>query len=273
MPTQKELLDGAKKDDLLAFAEEHEVDLQGAKTKEEIIERLASSPAVPKAVIEEEFGEYDDEEEVDEDEGTEPTDEAEDTEDAEDEEAEDGSSPTVTATRVTRSPEAVMDPALMDPEGVARDRVEGRTSDPATRQEGTTADEVQSDINVGPKQSDAGPEQYPFPPQGDVDVSLLDSSEQDGEYTAPLTVEDWVVLDGSHELVPDRLDGHIAYVIDAPSEAAPDVHDHPNAALTPVKDAAIHVRTRDEVDAQLFLPMDAFKTVGRGGRSAVLPHG
>lgn len=171
-----------------------------------------------------------------------------------------------------RGPEAVLDPALADPEGTARQRVEGRTSDAANRDAGVTADEVPPDLNAGPKQSDAGPELYPFPPGGDVDVATVNASSSEDEKLQPLAADDWVVLDGTHELVPDRLDGHIAYVVDAPTilcncDWAPRTHEHPHP------EAAITVRTRDEANATLYVPVEAFKFVGRGGRSAVMPTG
>jgi hypothetical protein len=276
MASQKEHLEGAKVDELRNFAAENEIDLEGATTKAEIVDKIAASRKAPAEEVKDTFP-LDEEEETDED-----------TEDEEEEETQPGG-PTATPAeeagesramrhsvspdRVTREPEALLDPSLTDPEGVARDRVEGRTSDPANRVEGVTAAEVPADLSEGPKQSDAGPEAYPFPPGGDVDVSLVDPGNSSEEYDPPLNVDDWVILDGAHELVPDRLDGHMAYVIEAPNQTAPDVHDHPNAALTPVPDAGIKVRTRDEVNATLILPFEAFKAVGKGGRSAVLPVG
>jgi hypothetical protein len=82
-------------------------------------------------------------------------------------------------------------------------------------------------------------------------------------------VDDWVVLDGDHELVPDSLDGHLAYIVDAPSVPVPGGTDFNHAARTPAPGAAITVRTRDQYNATLTLPEEAFKAVGRGGRSAV----
>jgi hypothetical protein len=167
---------------------------------------------------------------------------------------------------------APYDPALDDQTEAVKERLEGRTSDPATRAEGTTASEVEPDTSDAAKATDAGPEAYPFPPAGDVDILLVEAGSGEGEYPPALNVDDWVVLDGSHDSVPDRLDGHLAIVVDAPSEPIPDSGRDPDHAIrTPVEDAAITVRTRDEADATLVIPFDAIKAVGRGGRSAVLP--
>lgn len=277
MASQKEHLEGTTVDKLRDFAHENEIDLEGATTKDQIVEKIAGSRKASAEEVKEAFPLPEDEEEETPAEEEEEEDEDLEEEDDEDETDVAGASREmrhgVSPDRVTRAPEAVLDPNLTDPEGVARERVEGRTSDPANRVEGTNIADVPPDLNEGPKSSDAGPEAYPFPPGGDVDVALVDPDGGPDEYDPPLNVDDWVVLDGSHELVPDRLDGHMAYVISAPNQTAPDVHDHPNAALTPVPDAAITVRTRDEVNATLHLPMDAFKAVGKGGRSAILPVG
>lgn len=164
------------------------------------------------------------------------------------------------------------DPALTDPEGAARARVEGRTSDATLRTADARASDVAPDINETAKPSDGGPDAYPFPTGGDVEITTIPSGDGQNEFMAPLEVEDWVILDGSHELVPDRLDGRYAAVLDAPRiqcncDWAPTTHEHTHP------DAGITVRTRDEVNALLVLPMDAFKAVGRGGRSALLPIG
>ena len=120
---------------------------------------------------------------------------------------------------------------------------------------------------------EAAPDEEEAPATGgDVDVADLDDTEYEGEFSPPLTVEDWVVLDGSHEDVPDELDGHIAYVVNAPSKPAPDADpDSLNAARVPNDDRGITVRTRDDHNSTLTLPREAFKAVGRGGRNAVLP--
>lgn len=240
MATQQEVLEGHTVVDLKAFAADHDVDLEGATTKSAIIEALVET------TTEQEVADYFDEEVDVATEEDVPTEE--------------------------EAPAAVAgDPALTDPKSVAEATFEGSTSDPATREEGTTASDVPPDSPQGEKPSDAGAEAYPFPPGGDVEVLLLDDTEYEGEYESPLAVDDWVILDGAHELVPDRLDGHMAVVIKAPSQVAPDVVDGPNAARTPIPDEPITVRTRDEANVTLNLPADAFKAVGKGGRSGVLP--
>lgn len=157
-----------------------------------------------------------------------------------------------------------LDPALTDPDKAARERAEGRTSDAATRNAELHIDEVPADINEGVKPSDGGPEAYPFPQGGDVEVATIDPGNGEGEFLAPLEVEDQVVLDGSHELVPDRLDGRRAFVVDAPRY------------LVPVGSEAnvwIEVRTRDEVNATLHIPLSAVKEVHKGGTSVATVRG
>lgn len=152
------------------------------------------------------------------------------------------------------SPES-LDPALTDPETAARERVEGRTSDAATRNADVHVDEVPPDIGANEKPSDGGVERYPFPPQGDVDVATVEPGNGNGEYLAPLEVEDWVVL-GEHELVPERLQGRRARVTDAPRYLiGKDKED----------DVWISVQTRDEVNAKLTIPLSAVKEVQKGG--------
>lgn len=154
-----------------------------------------------------------------------------------------------------------LDPALTDPDKAARERVKGRTSDAANRKAGVTHAEVPPDLHAGVKPSDAGSEQYPFPPQGDVEVATVDPGSGKGEYMPALTDEDWVVLDGSSDLVPDRLDGRRAIVIDAPRYLIP---------VDKLDETWITVRTRDDVNATLHIPLSAVKEIQRGGKSPVV---
>ena len=151
------------------------------------------------------------------------------------------------------------DPALVDPSKAAIARVEGRTSDAASRAEGTHIDEVPADINAGNKPSDGGPEAYPFPQGGDVEIATIPEGSGEGEYWPALTVEDAVIL-GEHELVPERLLGRRAFVIDAPRYLVP---------VGQEADVWITVKTRDEVNATLTIPLSAV-TLERGGRSPVV---
>lgn len=164
------------------------------------------------------------------------------------------------------------DPALGDVREFAAPHVEGRTSDPATRTEDTPARDVAPDQPATGDKATDDPE-YDFPPAGDVDVALLDDEHHEGEYPPPVNVEDWVVLDGTHEDVPDRLDGHFAVVLNAPNQTAPDVNPSPNAAQSLDPEGVFIVRTRDEANTTLQLPFDAFKAVGKGGRNAVFASG
>jgi hypothetical protein len=162
------------------------------------------------------------------------------------------------------TPQGSLDPALTDPGSVAAAGKEGRTSDPANREAGVVADAVPPDLPAGPKQSDAGPELYPFPAQGDVEVSLLPVKQYDGERMEPIYEGDFVIL-GQHELVPERLQGAEAAVIVAPTiicncEWAPRTHEHPHP------EAGLTVRTRDDTNATLTVPLEALAQVLRGGR-------
>lgn len=167
------------------------------------------------------------------------------------------------------------DPALDDPEAFAAERFEGTTSDAATRAEGTVAAEVAPDAPAAEKPSDAGEEQYPFPPQGDVEVATVpEAAAKDDEFPPAFNVDDWVQLDGSHDAVPDVLDGHIAIILKAPSEPVGDAQEgDPYAARTPIQDENIIVRTRDKYNAVLSVPLDAIQAVGRGGRTELVPFG
>lgn len=149
---------------------------------------------------------------------------------------------------------AGLDPALMDPEKAAVGRVEGRTSDASMRAaDAPHIDEVPADITDGPKPSDGGPERYPFPQGGDVDIATVSTAVQDGEYFPNLEIEDSVIL-LEHELVPDRLVGRRALVVDAPRYLVP---------MDKKDEVWITVLTRDEANARLSLPLAAVE-VRRG---------
>jgi hypothetical protein len=132
---------------------------------------------------------------------------------------------------------------------VARERVEGRTSDAASRTEDQRAADVPADRFVSVKASDAGPDQYPFPPQGDVDIATVPVEEHDGEVIPPIPVGAWVRL-GSSDNVPERFWGHLAAVVESPTfltngDLAPRTYE------TQPDDVTIVVKTRDEADALL----------------------
>lgn len=141
-----------------------------------------------------------------------------------------------------------LDAALVNPEETAVARVEGRTSDAANRSaDGPHIDEVPADITDGPKPSDGGVERYPFPQGGDVDIATVSTDVQPGEYFPNLEIEDSVIL-LEHELVPDRLVGRRALVVDAPRYLVP---------MDKKDEVWITVKTRDEVNATLSLPLAA----------------
>lgn len=152
-----------------------------------------------------------------------------------------------------------LDPALVNPEKAAVARVEGRTSDAASRAEGTHIDDVPPDLNEGAKPSDGGPERYPFPQGGDVEVATIPEYTDGQEYWPALSVEDAIIL-VEHDLVPERLVGRRAFIVDAPRYLIP-VGEEDRVWIT--------VKTRDEVNATLTIPLSA-GTLERGGRSPVV---
>jgi len=133
----------------------------------------------------------------------------------------------------------------------AKERLDGTTSDPATRDADVTAAEVPADPTAAVHQSDAGEEGYPFPPQGDVDRSLLSDKKRKGESPGPIEIEDWVKLADTDD-VDDGLVGHIAAVLEK--------REDDDGTET------FRVRTRDEHNAELWVGRDSFEEVDRGGR-------
>ena len=146
------------------------------------------------------------------------------------------------------------DPMLDDPASVVTERLEGTTSNAASRVEGTTYDDVQPDPDNNPdKASDA--EDYSFPPGGDVDVLTVDAGSGEGEFFTPPTIEDWVVLDGDADEVPDALDGARAAVL---GYTLPDDMEEP----IPWEDrdsVILQVKTRDQYNALLSIPFSAVR--------------
>jgi hypothetical protein len=226
MPTREELAEELTKAQLRQLAEKHDVDVSAASSKAELVEAVVSSDISDDQLAESFGGESLEEDEDDEDGEKAP------------------------------SPSDSFDPMLVDPEAEAASRVEGTTSDAATRQEGETAADTPADSSAQAKSSDAGAEAYPFPTAGDVEVATVDPGSGEGEFAAPLEVEDWVTL-GEHERVPDRLVGHTAVVLDAPKDPV-EVADAGEQDIT--------VRTRDEINATLTIPRDAIAEVHKGGR-------
>lgn len=149
------------------------------------------------------------------------------------------------------------DPMMDDPDAVQQERFDGTTSDAATRKEGVVAGDVPPDPNSDPnKPSDA--ENYDFPPAGDVDIATVDEGSGEGEVLVAPTIEDWVVLDGSNESVPEALDGRRAFIINIDP-----VQDY----YTPEEweELKLTVRTRDDYSATLYVGTDAIKEIHRRG--------
>jgi hypothetical protein len=152
---------------------------------------------------------------------------------------------------------------LTDPDTFARTRAQGRTSDAAARSADIRAGDVAPDLNDAvDKPSDAGPDQYPFPPGGDVEQATVDAGSGADELQAPLSVEDWVVL-GDGEDIPERLHGRRAAVIDPRDAGVPWSEDD-------ASDTFVQVRTRDEVNATLTIPLSDVAEIVRGGRDVTV---
>jgi hypothetical protein len=150
---------------------------------------------------------------------------------------------------------------LTDPEEYAKQQFPGTTSDASTRTEGTSVQDVPPDPDQGDAKATDDPN-YDFPPQGDVDDATREVVEDDAELIPAPTIEDWVVLDGAHEAVPDVLDGRRAAVIQIhPVQEYYTREEYEELALT--------VRTRDDYGATLIIPPAAIKSVERRGVSPV----
>lgn len=160
-------------------------------------------------------------------------------------------------TRSTRTPRATAEETT--------EEAPTTTSSAEARVEGTTAAETPADPSSGPHASDAGPEAYPFPTQGDVDVSTVDPGTGEGEFFVPPAIDDWVLLDGTADEVDDRYDGHRAVILAVTT-------DPPNEPVAwDDKDAVtLTVRTRDEANATLDIPFSAVKEVIKGGVSGTV---
>lgn len=87
------------------------------------------------------------------------------------------------------------------------------------------------------------------------DVRSVEAAVYEGELLPPINIEDWVQL-GEHENIPERLVGRRAAVLEAPREMI-DPED--------LEDTWITVRTRDEVNATLHIPLSAVTEIYRNG--------
>jgi hypothetical protein len=87
------------------------------------------------------------------------------------------------------------------------------------------------------------------------DVAEVDPGTGEGEYLAPITVEDWVLL-GFSDSIPFRVRGKYAAVLSAPRIMIP---------VGQEKDIWLTVRVRDETNAVITVPLSEV-TLDRGGR-------
>jgi hypothetical protein len=144
------------------------------------------------------------------------------------------------------------DPYLVDPVGTTQARIEGTTSDAAQHTEGNLASETPPDPpTYDDKASDA--EDYAFPVGGDVDVATVDPGSGEGELIPVPSVEEWVVLDGSAEEVPDALAGRRAVVLSIEPRQDFYTQEEWDAAL-------LTVRTRDDYAATIVVPTTAVES-------------
>jgi hypothetical protein len=221
VPTKEELAYEAKVAQLKELAKEHEVDLEGATTKDDIVEKLVASRKVTREDL------------------------AALTSDDEDDSETDDSSKTSTSSSTAEATPAQA-AGLVDPAEYARER--SGTSDPANREEGTDIADVEPDITVGEKSSDAP--DYDFPPGGDVDRALLSAKKHKGESKAPVEIDSIIKL-GKNKAVPDDLVGHFATITAKTTDANGKEH--------------FTLRTRDEHNAVVYADAEAFAEVHPGG--------
>ena len=133
---------------------------------------------------------------------------------------------------------------------------------PADGSDEADAEAAAYDQGPGTLPSELYPERRPT----DVDVaSIADpTAEYEGEHIAPLNAESWVVLDGSHDEVPDEYDGKVAAVL-----AWPVSTDHNLDTGTTTTYASPNgtylVKERGQ-GVTLSLPVDAFQEIHTHGR-------
>lgn len=127
---------------------------------------------------------------------------------------------------------------------------------PTTRDK---ADEERAEVVA---QSDDAPEAEQLPVL-DVDVADVPDKKFKGE-SPPLVLAGYWARLAVHEDVPERFQGHIAAILESPWTSSPYANDEQAAAIAGYrydKDKLFLVRTRDEADATLELPFEAFSEV------------
>jgi hypothetical protein len=158
--------------------------------------------------------------------------------------------------------------------------IAGADPPPVADDEEQTGDEEDGDAEVVEgDQSGAAISSFPgavpseqFPERRPMEVDLSDvedpEAEYEGEFQPPLNAESWVVLDGSHDSVPDELDGAIAAVVSAPSITTTNPDTGETQTSQP-PEGLVGVRERSQ-GILIYLPMEAFKKVYTNGRPEVL---
>lgn len=171
-----------------------------------------------------------------------------------------------------KGPNAVSGPRPSDDAEAAVGRVEGRTSDAANRSADVQVDEIPPDLSAGNKPSDGGPEVYPFPPQGDVDVATVPTKKTKGEFLPPIPIGASVKIKADGKRIDKRFDGRTGLVTSSATflcncDYSPRTHEHQSP------DASIGVSFRDETGALLTVTAEDVETVELSGRPVGAVHG
>lgn len=281
MANKKELLEGltlAQIKELVQETDSAEVLKGNTGSKEEVVEALSASKTPSKKQIEEFIAKQEDED-ADEEEDTDyedpnPNGPMETDRPPADEETPPHTLATTTAPPGDSQVRSSVNTAALgeNEEEAARERVEGRTSDAASRSADVQVDDVPPDLSAGVKSSDGGPERYPFPPQGDVDIATVPTKKAKGEFMPPIPVGSWVRLKADGDVVPDRFDGRVATVESTSTylcncDFAPRTHEHQSP------EGSLGVKLRDETGALLTITTEHIAEYSIDGRHGVLAHG
>jgi hypothetical protein len=108
---------------------------------------------------------------------------------------------------------------------------------------------------------------------GDVDIADLSKRKRKGESPALILAGYWVRL-AAHDDVDDRFVGHIAAVLESPWKSVPFADDDQESAIHGYRyddTKLFRVQTRDEVNAILEVPYEAFSEVS-DSRAGLLNH-
>jgi len=222
--TRADMIASLSDEQLDDLAAQEGLDLPADATRQDFIDAVTADSSITKATIEEARG---------------VTDQAD-----------------TAADTTTEEPAAQgsLDPALNDPVGTAQAAAEGTSIDAATHVEG-----FEGEVAPGPS-SGAQASEGATVVSGDFDQATAEVIESDTEWFPGINADDWVVLDGASERVPDALDGARAVVLNAPTEAVL-YGERGTVELT--------VRTRDQYNATLSILGEDVKQVLKGSQTVV----